>query len=233
MNYRISNVATTAALAGLLAALMTASPAGAVDGVIEINNARAFAGGVTPGDTPGYPVTISQPGSYRLTGELRSPTGIGIPGIDITSTDVTLDLNGFKISSSVAGCSTPNILSSASATKLYNGTVQCGVQVGPDSHVEGLMIYDGDLVATTNGRIAATTTVIRNRVKGDIRCHGRCAIVENQAANIDPLERGFPAFQLSHCSGNVLAGADEEGAAGCVPAGANLCCDGFGCSSCP
>ena len=43
-------------------------PAFAADGVIEINQARAKAGGVTPGDTPLFPVTISQPGSYRLTG---------------------------------------------------------------------------------------------------------------------------------------------------------------------
>src|SRR5438046_162421 len=40
----------------------------ASDGVVEINQARALAGGVTRGDAPGFPVTISQPGSYRLTG---------------------------------------------------------------------------------------------------------------------------------------------------------------------
>src|SRR5271156_5439677 len=57
------------AMAGALTAWL-AAPAWAVDGVIEINQASAKAGGVTPGDTPLFPVTLSQPGSYRLTGNL-------------------------------------------------------------------------------------------------------------------------------------------------------------------
>ena len=47
----------------------------AVDGVTLIDQNKALAGSVTPGDTPGFPVTISQPGSYRLSGNLeRCPT---------------------------------------------------------------------------------------------------------------------------------------------------------------
>lgn len=72
--------------------------ASAVDGVIEINHARALAGGITPGDDPGYPVTISQTGSYRLTGNLSMPdantTGIEVPSQDA---HVSIDLNGFSI----------------------------------------------------------------------------------------------------------------------------------------
>ena len=48
--------------------LAWSSVAWAVDGVIEINQHRALAGGVTAGDTAGFPVTLSQRGSYRLTG---------------------------------------------------------------------------------------------------------------------------------------------------------------------
>lgn len=46
---------------GALGALLLglAGSAWAVDGVIDINQARALAGGVTPGDTAGFPVTIS------------------------------------------------------------------------------------------------------------------------------------------------------------------------------
>src|SRR5262245_52284714 len=82
---------------GLLVLTVVAitSPALAVDGVIEINHAAAIAGGVTPGDGPGYPVTISQPGSYRLTGPL-SPSSVS--AIRITASDVTLDLNEFRVS---------------------------------------------------------------------------------------------------------------------------------------
>ncbi|WP_306537511.1 hypothetical protein [Geobacter sp.] len=69
----------------------------AVDGVIEINQARALAGGVTPGDDPGFPVTISQPGSYRLTGNLTTGAA-NTHGINIIVENVTIDLNGFAIS---------------------------------------------------------------------------------------------------------------------------------------
>jgi len=78
-----------------------AGMAHAVDGVIEVNQARALAGGVTASDTAGFPVTIDAPGSYRLTGDLDvgdENTG----GINIGSSNVTLDLNGFAILGPVA-----------------------------------------------------------------------------------------------------------------------------------
>ena len=44
----------------LLALLLGVPVANAVDGVIEINATRATAGGVTPSDLPGFPVTLDQ-----------------------------------------------------------------------------------------------------------------------------------------------------------------------------
>jgi hypothetical protein len=67
----------------------------AVDGVVLIDQARAMAGGVTPGDAPGFPVTISRAGSYRLSGSLDVPSETN--GIEITAARVTLDLNGFSV----------------------------------------------------------------------------------------------------------------------------------------
>jgi len=81
----------------LVAAVVAAAVANAGDGVIEINQANATAGGVTPSDTPGFPVEINQPGSYRLTGNLVAPLGAG--AVLIQATNVTLDLGGFRISS--------------------------------------------------------------------------------------------------------------------------------------
>jgi hypothetical protein len=49
--------------------------AAAVDGVIEINQAKALAGGVTPGDTAGFPVALSAPGSYRERPQFQSSLG--------------------------------------------------------------------------------------------------------------------------------------------------------------
>jgi len=70
--------------------------AAAVDGVIEINQARAFVGGVTPTDTPGFPVTIGESGSYRLTGDLKVQDA-NTTAIVVSASDVTIDFNGFGI----------------------------------------------------------------------------------------------------------------------------------------
>ena len=84
----------------LVAGLLIAGTAsvGAVDGVVLIDQNRALAGGVNPGDAPGFPVTISLPGSYRLSSNL-TVANENTTAIDITSTAnaVTVDLNGFAI----------------------------------------------------------------------------------------------------------------------------------------
>jgi hypothetical protein len=72
------------------------SNATAVDGVVLIDQARAMAGNVTPGDAPGFPVTITLTGSYKLSGNLTVPDG-NTTAIDIRSSFVTIDLNGFSI----------------------------------------------------------------------------------------------------------------------------------------
>lgn len=61
----------------------------AVDGQILINQSTVMAAG-------GFPYVISQPGSYKLSGNLSVPAGHD--AIDINASNVTLDLNGFNIS---------------------------------------------------------------------------------------------------------------------------------------
>src|SRR6185436_13484798 len=78
-----------------LALLLTARSTYAVDGVVLIDEAAVLAGGITSGDGPGYPVTISDPGSYRLSSDLNVPPGTN--GFDIVANNVTLDLNGFNV----------------------------------------------------------------------------------------------------------------------------------------
>src|SRR5690349_7542173 len=74
----------------VVAALLSivASTSWAVDGVVLIDQNKALAGGVSPGDLPGFPVTISSPGSYRLAGNLNVPAGAD--GINITANNVSL-----------------------------------------------------------------------------------------------------------------------------------------------
>jgi len=63
-------------------------PAHATDGVVLINQASVLSSG-------GFPYKITQPGSYRLSGNLVV-TG-STDAIDIAASNVTLDLNGFAI----------------------------------------------------------------------------------------------------------------------------------------
>ena len=90
------------AFATLFAAATLVSTAWAVDGVVLIDQNRALAGNVTPNDAPGFPVSITQPGSYRLSGNLTA--GPGASGIVILASNVTLDLNGFMISGPLQPC---------------------------------------------------------------------------------------------------------------------------------
>ncbi len=137
------------ALTCLTALIGFALPALAVDGVIEINEARALAGGVTPGDAPGYPVTISQSGSYRLTGNLSqsNPTK---NVIDIWANDVTLDLNGFTLKGE-----------SSCTRNANNGVVVCsnggsysGSGIDTSSSVR-VVIRNGRIVGMANHGILA------------------------------------------------------------------------------
>ena len=59
------------AFAGILA-LASAMPAAADDTVV-ITHAKALAGNVTQGDAPGYPVTLSKAGRYRVEAISRHP----------------------------------------------------------------------------------------------------------------------------------------------------------------
>ena len=78
-----------------LASLALAALGSSAFAQATIDQNKAMAGNVTPGDTAGFPVTISQPGHYKLTSNLYVPAAT--QGIVITADNVTLDLNGFGI----------------------------------------------------------------------------------------------------------------------------------------
>ena len=106
----------------LAASLGVAAPAAAQK---TINQAKAVTGGVTPGDAPGFPVTISTPGSYKLAGNL-TVTDVDTHAIHITAPNVTLDLNGFRIDGPSAPGAGIGIFSGqfeGGGTTVVNGTV--------------------------------------------------------------------------------------------------------------
>jgi hypothetical protein len=155
----------TAAAVLISAALMFAAPAFAVDGVVLINQSTVMAAG-------GFPYKITQPGSYKLSGNLVVAAS-STDGIDIMASNVSIDLNGFTISGPVTctgvgsgifcvGDGGIGILASASLSAPINVAVRngsvVGFNVGIDSRqgfnylVEevrasgntiGLMVFDG------------------------------------------------------------------------------------------
>src|SRR3954466_9962513 len=71
----------------------------AVDGVVLLNQSTALAG-LGGCDTPGFPIIICNPGSYRLSGNLTVPDA-NTTAIALFADNVTIDLNGFSISGPV------------------------------------------------------------------------------------------------------------------------------------
>src|SRR6188508_2715671 len=122
---RTANHIRTRALALATCAIFAAvSPALAVDGEILINQAKVNAGGITPGDTAGFPATLSRPGRYKLSGNLAVPAGA--IGVEVTASDVTVDLNGFTIRSASPGQSGDGVFGSpgsANRLRVMNGTI--------------------------------------------------------------------------------------------------------------
>ncbi len=120
----------------VLAAAFAPMTAFAVDGVVLINQANATAGNVTPGDTAGFPVTISQPGSYKLSSNLTITDPFGTV-IFITADNVTIDLNGFTIQG-------PSVCNGHGSTPTTSCTVSNTQSVGIDaSEHTGIKILNG------------------------------------------------------------------------------------------
>lgn len=117
-------------------------------GLITITQTNASGSGIGPGDSPGYPVTITNPGSYKLGSNLSPPSGVD--AIDISADYVTLDLNGCTITgfdtcsivppnlgaTCAAGSWGEGVYSTGAQTTVKNGSVNgfsTGVDLGGDA----------------------------------------------------------------------------------------------------
>jgi hypothetical protein len=142
--------------AWLALAIGVALPGGAFagDGALEIN-AACVATGCFPGDTAGLPITITTPGSYRLTSNLSVPLNTDT-AIRFDVANVTLDLGGFVISGPVTCSGSPSVCTGASAglagfgvqaipgfATIRNGTIQgmgrAAIGAGSSTRVEAVL----------------------------------------------------------------------------------------------
>jgi len=156
----------------LLLWLLAAGAASAGDR-IEINHARALAGGISPSDTLGYPVTLSG-GSYVLTSNL-SVTDEAVDGI-VVSGPVSLDLNGFTIAGPVT-CT-------GSGAGLDCGSGSGGVGIDADNGAYGgVIVRNGTVrgfasqgIVLDEGCRIEDVTVVENRSAGVV-VRPNCVVV--------------------------------------------------------
>lgn len=148
----------------------------ATDGVVEINAACASAG-CFPGDAIGYPVVITQSGSYRLTSNL-AVVNPSLFVLDVRADDVTIDLNGFSILGPQT-CQPGNCQSTGPGhaiasfnvnpiprnTVVRNGSISgfsgCIVLASERMHIEGLAVSQCTLAGI---QVGDDSLVLSNRV---------------------------------------------------------------------
>jgi hypothetical protein len=107
------------------------------------------------------PFTITQPGTYYLTGNLTGTVG----GITISADDVTLDLNGFSLSGgSGDGISVPLL---QSGIGIRNGTVQGWGEDGVDAELSHSSMDNGGV-----GLKMGSGSVVRGCVAYSNTLHG-------------------------------------------------------------
>ncbi|MCP4593019.1 MAG: right-handed parallel beta-helix repeat-containing protein [bacterium] len=181
---------------GILAfmVVLAAVPVAAVDGVYEINQV-CMVSGCFPGDAPGFPVTISSPGSYRLTGNLTVPDADTV-AIETAVDGVSLDLNGFALLGPTvcdpAPC-TPTgpghgVQAALSRITVTNGTVRgfgrYGVRVGRGSRVEGLWVsHNGNYgIHAFLAEIVVAHNVVSFNGTSGVECQG---VVEGNVVNLN------------------------------------------------
>jgi len=134
----------------------------AVDGVVLINQSTVTAAG-------GFPYTISVAGSYRLSGNLVVPSGTN--GIQITASNVTLDLNGFNISQPGNFSFLVKTFGDVKGVTVRNGTISstAGNMIdflgsNPSNGASGTVVEDITLLGPNGSGVNLGTSVIARRV---------------------------------------------------------------------
>lgn len=140
----------------LLLSALCAPSAFAVDGVIEINQTCAITGGCFAGDSAGFPVTITDTAggsSFRLTSDLVQPKNTNNHSIDITASDISIDLNGFSIRNADCVGST-------------NCTPASGLGDGVSSQNPGTSVKNGSITGMTSGaNLSSQSEALNLRVR--------------------------------------------------------------------
>jgi hypothetical protein len=180
------------------------------NGIVVFTQADALAGNVTPGDTPGFPVTIAKGGSYRLGSNLIVTTQAN--GIEVRANEVSIDMAGFTLAGSGAGRN--GVTSFNRNMKVQHGTVRGFTLDGIRSVAQFLAVED--MVVTANGRHGVNaepgaafasvngSKVIENTAMG-ITCASYCPVENNNVSFNQSVGIDFDG-SFSMALGNLVAG---------------------------
>jgi len=189
----------------LACALLAASAAAvhAGEGAREINQA-CVATGCFPGDTPGFPVQIETPGSYRLTSNLYVPNA-DATAIYAFALGATIDLAGFRVQGvntctgePVTSCTTSAVAAgvwTGDRGRLFGGTIEGfgnGIVGGRDARIHDVIVSQN----ANNGITAFRGLSVRDST-----------IVSNGGAGIQA-NSGGGHLEVSGCT---IRGNQEQG----------------------
>lgn len=196
----------------------------ASDGVIEINHTCATQTGCFPGDSPGYPVTITTGStSYVLTSKLVIPNAV-TSGIQITTNNVSIDLNQFAVILSFCDNGSTDDCTPLAGTGVgvqstgiyYGNSVKdgsiigmglSGVDLGPGSSVTNLLVQWN----RAEGIEAANDSIVRNN---RVNLNGGIGIFVSNGSIVEDnvvRENGSNGISASVATviGNVVRGNGE------------------------
>lgn len=206
------------------------------DGVTLITQQSAERGGVSAGDAPGFPVTISESGSYRLGSDLIVPDG-NTTAIDITVANVNLDLNGFSILSPGGGGANgvrtqiPPAAPAGNVT-VKNGAVRgfggAGLDLIRSCRVEGVIaLFNGTGIRVSIGCAVVNSTANVNGT--GISAGSGSTVIGNTVKNNSGV--GMVLGVDAGYAHNVLTGNNSGGTqvTGGIQMGGNIC----GVALCP
>lgn len=131
---------------GLLLAIALFTPtAHASQGAFEINQTCAVETGCFAGDAPGFPVSIQNPGNYLLTSDLDLSNlgAVDIDGIEVATSQATIDLGGFAIHGN--GICTFSAGPNSGGATCSNGSGRDGIRVFTPAFTDGTRIRNGTI----------------------------------------------------------------------------------------
>jgi len=216
------------ALAALLVAALPATARAGSSFTIKVNLSTTLSGNVTPGDLPGFPLTITRSGTYQLDGnlDLRSQfTPQNVNAIQVTVDNVTIDLMGFAIIGPTTCGGRPLVCTPAGGTgdgissmnrniTVMNGTIRGmgddAVALNDNAIVRNIRALNngGDGIAVDDASTVEDSTVSSNGEQG-IQT-GQGAIVRNNTVT-DNHQEGILTNQGALVTGNSVFRNDDDG----------------------